>query len=281
LPLTLASGLPIFSTDLMLVGRWPLLLTTIAVLLWRWFPRSGVRASDLAREVGLVMLVFATYFFTRANVDQHYYHEALDRASDIIRLERDLGIHIEPHLQDYVLRHPALLELSNAVYQWGHWPVIVSVALWLFFHRRDDYPVFRNAFVITCALGIVLYALFPTAPPRFMEGWGFVDTIYGTPDAAAVEMPAQLVNEYASMPSLHLGWNVLVSVALVRHAPAPWARLLGIAMPAAMFLAIVATGNHYVIDALAGTGVALTAIAVATLLQRASRWTPQTATAPA
>jgi membrane-associated phospholipid phosphatase len=117
----------------------------------------------------------------------------------------------------------------------------------------------RNAFLISGAIGLVCFALFPVAPPRLLdEGW--VDTVTERSEAYRVLQPPVFVNQYAAMPSLHVGWDLLIGISLVRLARRRTVKALGVVLPAAMFLATVLTANHYIIDGAAGAALALGAL---------------------
>jgi membrane-associated phospholipid phosphatase len=94
---------------------------------------------------------------------------------------------------------------------------------------------------------------------------GLVDTVTERSHAYRVLQPAAFVNQYAAMPSLHFGWDLLVGIAVVRNARAWYFRVVGLALPLAMAWAVVATANHFLIDCVAGAALALLALAVATL----------------
>jgi len=113
--------------------------------------------------------------------------------------------------------------------------------------------------------------LFPVAPPRFTD-IPIMDTVtlFSTPHQ--VLQPHGFVNQYAAVPSLHLGWNLLMGVALARHAPYRALRVAGAVMPARMWVAIVLTGNHFIVDGVGGVAVALVGLRIATRWQqRATR----------
>jgi len=258
-------GILPFHVDALLIGRWPLLLIGTAVLIWFLLPRSTTSPREVAREIVMMVSAFALYFVVRANVDGREF-EAFERATDVIQLERALGIFWEIDMQRLVLHNTLLLKASNAVYVWCHFPAIVFTAVWLFFLHREEYKLSRNAFLISGAIGLVIYGMLPVAPPRFMPVWGFVDTVAFRESAQQVSLPPFLLNEYAAMPSLHFGWNLLVGIAIVRNASGP-VRALGVIMPALMFLSIVLTGNHYIMDGIAGGLVALMGLWGAYLLR--------------
>ena len=104
------------------------------------------------------------------------------------------------------------------------------------------------------------------APPRFLDG--FVDTVTLNSNAYRVLQPPSLTNQYAAMPSLHVGWNLLMGIALYRHATARPVKLFGVLMPVAMYAATVLTANHFLLDGLAGSAVALTGLFAADGIQR-------------
>ena len=187
---------------------------------------------------------------------------AFDHARDIVALERSLGIVVEPQLQGAIIDHPALVTLVNWVYVWAHWPVILGWVVWMWTHHRDAYPVYRNAVLISGAAGMVDFAHYPLAPPRLVPHLGLVDTIALRSNSYRVLQPPSLTNIYASMPSLHFGWNLLVGIAILRHARTILGRLFGILLPIAMFSAIILTANHYIVDGVASGAFALTALAI-------------------
>jgi hypothetical protein len=150
----------------------------------------------------------------------------------------------------------------NWIYIWGHWPAIAGVLVWLHRTRRDAYRLMRNAIFVSGAIGLVIFAAYPVAPPR-LSGLGFVDTVTEHSNSYRVLQPPALANKYAAVPSLHVGWNLLVGVFLWRHGRRHLVRALGLASPVMMFAAVVLTANHYVIDGLLGLAVAASGLAIA------------------
>jgi hypothetical protein len=231
-------------------------------------------AAHFLGEVAIVIPAYFLYFLVRGFVEGQE-ADALRRADNLIQLERALGIFWEVDIQDWVLGSNLLINLANWTYIWGHWPVIGGIALWLFAFHRPNYPLYRNAFVISGAIGLVIFTLLPTAPPRMMDAWGFVDTVTERSEAYRTFQPPAFVNQYAAMPSLHFGWNLLLSVAVVRHAAAWPLKLFGVVMPAMSFWAIVATANHFILDGVFGAVVALAGLGIAFWLSRnLAPWRP-------
>ena len=226
-------------------------------------PKSSVSARELAREVAIVVFAYFFYFIVRGFVADRQF-EAFDRAADVIALERTMGIFWEVRMQGHIVNADLLVNLVNWTYVWGHWPVIILFATWLFLRRREEYYLYRNAFLISGAIGLIIFGTLPVAPPRLMLAWGFVDTaeVYHLGPSASL-----LVNEYAAMPSLHFGWNLLVGIALYRHGGSALLKAVGVLLPPAMFASIVLTGNHYILDGVAGGIVALMGLQAAYLLR--------------
>jgi uncharacterized membrane protein YkvA (DUF1232 family) len=105
----------------------------------------------------------------------------------IVELERSTGVFVEPELQRAILGHDWLVEAVSYVYIYGHWPVVALTLLWFLLRHRDEYSRFRNAMLISGAIGLLIYAVFPVAPPRFLPEYGFVGDL-GVPGAATARL---------------------------------------------------------------------------------------------
>lgn len=152
--------------------------------------------------------------------------------------------------------------LANWIHMWGHWPVIGTVLVALYIRNRRNYVVLRNAMFLSGAVGLVIFALWPVAPPRLLPaGDGFIDTVTVWSDAYRVLQPPALVNKYAAMPSFHFGWNLLVGIVVWKSFGQRTARAFAIAGPLLMATAVVATANHYVLDFIVGGAIALAGLA--------------------
>ena len=223
-------------------------------------------------EIGLVALAFLLYFIVRGSVVDRD-AEALRNAVDIIDIERSLGFFWEPDLNAAILDYGALIQLFNAVYFWLDFPFIVAVGLWLyFFGHRHEYTVARDAVLASGAIALIVYHLFPVAPPRLLPpeyGFNFVDTLEKYTGLAYQAQSTQpFVNPYAAVPSLHYGWAVLVGGVLFWTTRNIWLRAVGVFQPIGQFTAILFTANHYILDAMAGLVVGLMGLLVAMALQR-------------
>jgi len=228
--------------------------------------RAGL---SLAREALLVLAGVLAYFGVRGATEGGY-AAAQANARLLVDLERDVGLYLEPALQRTVLNHEWVVTLMNWVYIWGHWPVIAAVLSWLAVRHPARFRLTRNAMFVSGAIGVVLFVLFPVAPPR-LAGLGFVDTIVEQSSSYRVLQPPAFVNQYAAMPSLHVGWNLLIGLAIVAVASRRVVRVVGAVLPVLMAGAVVLTANHYVVDAVAGAAIALVGLGVARWWER---WRP-------
>lgn len=217
------------------------------------------------REVVLLAVAGLAYSLVRGLTDDRV-DVAFANAGRVIDLERGLGIFVEPRLQDAVVDTP-VVHVANALYIL-YWPIIIGAFAWLLLRHPDRYPVFRNAVLVSGAISLAIFAAFPLAPPRFLAGNGFTDTIAVHSAGYRDFNASALVNEYAAMPSLHLGWVLLVTLAAMSVVRSRGARIALAGLPVAMFAAIVLTGNHFVVDGVVGAAVVLTGLLVARALDR-------------
>lgn len=223
---------------------------------------------DVLKEVAIAVSAFIIYFGVRGLTEGNV-SLAVSNAHDILRFERWLGIDIESNVQEVVIGSPRLVDVANWVYIWGHWPVIATVAAWLLLTRPRDYRLIRNAILISGGIGLIIFATFPVAPPRLLD-INLVDTVTERSHAYRVLQPKAFVNQYAAVPSLHFGWDLLMGISLVRFGSRTWIRVAGFILPFAMGFAVIATANHFIVDAVAGGALALFALGIAWILER--RW---------
>jgi hypothetical protein len=217
-------------------------------------------------QVLVVTIGIVTYFRIRGLTDASV-DVAMDHADDITTLEGWLGIDVEHAVQAPVAASETLATAANWVYVWGHWPVILTTMVWLMWHHRDTFRRLRDGMLVSGFLGMVVFVSYPVAPPRLAD-LGLVDTVTENSEAYRYLQPPAFVNQYAAMPSLHAGWDLLVGLAIVAAAGAVGLRVAGLVMPFLMVWAVVATANHYVLDVVAGVALALIGHAIALQLQR-------------
>jgi len=223
------------------------------------YPGAKAAARRLALEAVILVLAYLAYEAVRRLVEGSA-TDAIDRSLSLIRVEQQMGIFFEPALQSYVTDHHVLVTLFNWIYVWGYLPVIGITALYLYICHRGFYARYRNAFLLSGAVGLVIFALLPVAPPRMFPEFGFVDTVRLNSELYTSFEGSNLVNEFAAVPSFHFGWILLVALAVHQTTRRRALRIAAWAMPLLMLLAIVLTGNHYLLDAVAGGLVVLLAL---------------------
>ena len=177
---------------------------------------------EFLRELAAVAAAALVYYLVRGAVSDRA-DEAFQRARDILELEQRLRLDWESAIHEAILASNALIDFANGTYFWGHMPLLVVLAVWLWRSHRGVWRTFRNALLISAAVGMVSYYLFPTAPPRLMPELAYVDTlaIRAAPAYQAQEV-GLFVNPYAALPSLHVGWALLAGLAVWQtsnHSP--------------------------------------------------------------
>lgn len=209
----------------------------------------------LIHQIAIVAAAIAAYFLVRGATEADY-AQAIHNARWLIDVERILGIYHEPALQSSLASSQVVTTVMNWVYIWGHWPVIVVVLLWLARRHPAIYLRTRDAMLVSGAVGLVAFVAFPVAPPRLAD-IGMIDTVTAGSDAYRVLQPAMFTNQFAAMPSLHVGSDLLIGLAVLAAARRPLLRTLGVLMPVAMSVAVVLTANHYLLDAVVGAALTL------------------------
>lgn len=223
---------------------------------------------EFLRELAAVAVAALVYYLVRGAVSDRA-DEAFQRARDILELEQSLWLDWEAAIHEAILGSNALIDFANGTYFWGHMPLLIVLAVWLWRWHRDIWRRFRNALLISAAAGMICYFLFPTAPPRLMPELGYVDTLV---QRAAPAYQAQevglFVNPYAALPSLHVGWALLAGLAVWQTSKHPLMRAFAVAIPLSQSWAVVATANHWTLDAFAGIAVCAAAWLIVVLLNR-------------
>lgn len=231
-----------------------------------WLPTWARALLELVLILGLWIL----YSLARLLADTSM-GPALDRANDLLHIEKLVGIHWEIPLNELFTDHRVIGLIGSYWYASLHYVVTAAVLVWLWRLGADRYGPARRALVIATLLGLTAYLLMPTAPPRFIGGYVDVLSLHAADgwwgaDASAPRGVGGLTNELAAFPSLHAGWSLWVALALQVYATRRWVRVLGWAYAIGTAVVIVGTGNHWVIDALVGWLVVLVGWAAARAL---------------
>jgi hypothetical protein len=236
------------------------------------------------KEALIVAAFYLVYSWTRNRFGSNAVEpgglplHAFHNAERVIRFERFIGLYHEESIQELFLPYRAFIQFWNTYYGTMHFIVTLAVFILLFVKRRDVFPQWRNTLAVMTALAILGFAFFPLMPPRLLDepcpatdpssyggacietserpdgGWGFVDTLadYGGPWSFDSDTMASISNQYAAMPSLHIGWSTWCAIAVWPLIRNRWLKALVLLYPAATLFCIVVTANHYWIDGVGG-----------------------------
>jgi hypothetical protein len=184
-------------------------------------------------------------------------------ALDVYHLERHLHLDVEHPLNEVLSAswaHP-LAVAANYTYAISHFAVTTTVLVWLYAVHPGGYRQARSVLLITTALALLGFWLYPLAPPRLFPQLGFVDTVvqgdtWGSWGSTTV---SQMSNQYAAMPSVHLAWSVWSAWALTQWSSHRWGRATAFGYPLLVLLVILGTANHWMLDAVGGVAAVLVA----------------------
>jgi hypothetical protein len=208
-------------------------------------------AFSLRREVAVGLGTYAVYLAVRAvTVNGRGRQAALRNARRVVAAERRLGMHIEPHLQRASLPRKRALVAANVSYVTLNVGLTVGWLMLLYARRDPSFHRLRRAWVIATLGAQPAHLLFPTAPPRGLEG--FTDTIREAGIDLDSGWVAYLYNPLAAMPSIHMAYAVTTSAGIASTARSPLLRRAVLAYPPLVALIVVATANHFVLDVLGG-----------------------------
>ncbi|MFF8815472.1 phosphatase PAP2 family protein [Streptomyces pactum] len=228
-------------------------------------PRTGAAPGSRPRwwtELPLVAAVYLAYsagrLLARDDVDA-----AVGNGLSILRLERDLRIDFETPLNDLFTHHAVIGVPADFVYASLHYLLTPAVLVWLWRRRPAHYRLMRTWLLVSTLMGLIGFTLMPTCPPRLLDaGHGFVDTMaqyasYGWwgGEASAPRGLGGFTNQYAAMPSLHVGWALWCGVALWLYGRTVWAKLGAVVYPLLILIVVMGTANHYFLDGVAGMAV--------------------------
>jgi membrane-associated phospholipid phosphatase len=202
---------------------------------------------------------------------------AFNHARDVVVAEQALGIFNEVAVQEFTLRHSLLLDVANLTYFNAHFGVTTVFMFWLYLRRNHHYYFIRNVLFATMAIALSGYLLYPTAPPRMLTDLGFIDTLEKFASVNHDSGPiASLSNPFAAMPSVHTAFALFIGLSGFILART-WARWLWLGYPVLIIYSIVATANHFWLDAVAGAFVASLAFLVAWTVERYRPTLPRSA----
>jgi hypothetical protein len=193
------------------------------------------------------------------------WQQALANGRGVLHLERSLNLDPERALNHWLAAHHSLAVWLSDYYDNAHWGLTLGLLGWLWWRRADLYPPLRNALVLTNVFAFVVFWRYPVAPPRLLPGFSdVVSSTHAFLDSHDGPL-ASSANQLAAMPSLHMAWAAWCALAVWRMSERRWVRALAASYPCVTAFAVLATGNHYLLDLLAGLatlGVALLVLAV-------------------
>jgi hypothetical protein len=228
---------------------------------------------DVLRQVALFGGAYLLYRLVEGAVSRKS-AVAFAHARDLISLERTLGIFVEQRLQSWASGSHLLMEVATYVYINAQTTILIGLLLYLYIAHNQNFYFVRNMLFVAMLIALIGYAFFPTAPPRFLPNYGFVDTVsYITGTSARTSVVAtEFFNPYAAVPSMHVAFAVMIGWTLARLVRSRIARVWWMLWPAWITFVTVITANHFLLDAVLGL---LTAAVAATVARRLARIRPQ------
>jgi hypothetical protein len=217
----------------------------------------------------LVIVWLCWVYDAITNLAPLHLHLAIVNAQGLLHLEQWLHLDPELALDRWLAGHHTLGLLLSDYYDNAHFGVTLGLLGWLWWQRADLYRPLRNSLVVVNLLGFAVFWLYPLAPPRMLNG--FTDVVASTHAFGGWHTGALAshANQVAAMPSLHMAWAVWCTMAMWQLSERWWVRGLAVFYPCVTALAVLATGNHFVLDLVGG----LVAIAIAVVIVRvASHW---------
>jgi hypothetical protein len=232
----------------------------------RLFPHGWV---DVLRQIALFSAAYFAYRLVRGGVDGRA-AAAFQHARDVINFERGVHIFVEPTVQAWASGSQVVVDAASWIYLNAQTTTMIAALLWLYVQRNSSFYFVRNMMIVSMAIALVGYIVFPTAPPRMLPEWGFADTVADLTGVHTDSVTANArFNPYAAIPSMHLAMALMIGwplAKLVRNRPG---QIFWRLYPVLVTFVIVATANHFLADAFFGACTAAVAAYAAAWLARA------------
>jgi membrane-associated phospholipid phosphatase len=244
------------------------MLSRLPALIERWLPKGWM---DLLRQVALFGGAYLAYRIIEGAVDNA--GPAFVHARDLISIERTLHIFVEPTLQSWASGSHLVMVLATYLYINAQTTILIALLLYLYVAHNRSYYFVRNMAFVAMMIGLIGYAVFPTAPPRFVPNWGFVDTVSQVTNTSPRnnDIMKLFINPYAAVPSMHVAFATMLGWTLVRLVKSWPARIWWALWPVLIAFVTVITANHFLLDAVFGL---LTAAIAAVVARRLARMRP-------
>jgi hypothetical protein len=227
------------------------------------------------RELLVVLVIYGAYDTTRG---LHIGNLATAETNGGTLLRWEKSWHLAPeHALNQALWHaPALAVIAAYFYATLHYVVTPAVLVWLYRRHPEHYLRARTTLAVATVTALAGFWLLPTAPPRLLAGGGFHDTLadvhgwgwWGGEGSVPRGIPSGFTNQFAAMPSMHVGWALWCGVLIARYARRPVVRIIGASYPVLTTLVVMGTGNHYLLDAVGGVAIMALAATVVTVVGR-------------
>ncbi|MEO7287416.1 MAG: phosphatase PAP2 family protein [Jatrophihabitantaceae bacterium] len=232
--------------------------------------RPVVRRPIVLGELVVILLLLRAYDGIRGHAEVRQ-ASALRHGWQLLDAERWLHLNFELSVNHWSAAHHAISLAASYWYQFFHISITLGVLVWCYWRRPASYRRARNALVLTNVFGLAFFLIYPAAPPRFLPGAGFVDAVaragFGTSHGGPVT-----ADQFGAFPSLHLAWAVWTAVVAYRLVRPTWLRRLWLGYPLITASVVIATGNHYLLDVLAGVLITLVTLAISYQLPRSRQY---------
>ncbi|MGB6454899.1 MAG: phosphatase PAP2 family protein [Streptosporangiaceae bacterium] len=226
------------------------------------------RIATATLESGLILGLFALWQYA-GSFSVVSPAGAVGRSRWIWRLERDLRLPSETSVQHLFLPHPLVIQFFNLYYDSLHFPVLIACMIWLFAWHRDRYGRWRTTLVAFTGL-CLLVQFIPVAPPRMLPGTGLVDTAVLYHQSVYSSVAGFDPDQLSAMPSVHVGWALLIATAVITTATSRW-RWLAAVYPVMTTLAVIITANHFWLDGVVAAAILVLVLGAQALSRRLLR----------
>jgi hypothetical protein len=227
------------------------------------------------QEIGIVALGYWLYSLGRNAIPQQD-SIAIRHGFSVQHLQDVLHLNFELSINHFVAAHEWLAQIMDYYYATLHFIITIIVMVWLFLRRPHLYRGARTVLFTTTLIGLLGFTLYPLAPPRLLPGTHYVDTVLAFHTWGSLADPeiAKHSNQYAAMPSLHIGWALWCGLTIFMCARPLWVRVLGLCYPVFTLMVIIGTANHYIIDAVGGAAAITLAFGIQWVLSGHGAYQP-------
>ena len=240
-------------------------MLVVAVTAYQLAGRWARFVATAAQEIAIICALFALWQGANGLARGHT-TGGFARGRDIWKAERWLHLPSEVSAQNLIIHHRELVRWANYFYESAHFTTMVVFLIWLWIRHRDRYPFVRNVIAAFTAMSLLMQMV-QVAPPRLIPETHLIDTGAAVGPSVYAGFAGNLADQYAAMPSIHVGWAVLSSIAAVKCSPSRW-RWLAIYHAVLTSFVVVVTANHFWLDGIVAVALLVPAYFVAVGLER-------------